>query len=80
MSENVQFDGENYAPAESYYSDAPKGLTGWLVRKGLAKDAASANKILIGIALIALVCAGYFFITSLGGPQGLPEPSPLEAV
>lgn len=33
---------------------APSGLPGWLIKQGIAKDAQGAERILLGIAIVAV--------------------------
>jgi len=54
-------------------------LTGKLVQWGLVKSAQEAQYVLIGITVVALVIAGYFFIHTVSGGNTLPPPPPVSA-
>lgn len=56
---NIQFnEGENNT---NYYSSEEKGMTGWLIKKGIFKDKAAANKALLVVAIICFSLAIFFF-------------------
>lgn len=62
---NVQFDDNgiqrNYAAMG--IGDTPKGITGWLMKKGIAKSQGGANKIQLIAALVFFALAIYFFVS-----------------
>lgn len=48
----------------------------FLIKNGIVKDAASANVVLILVALCALGLSIYFFIYGFNFPQGTPTQAP----
>lgn len=54
---NIQFDSDQqqFKTNSGFNSAGPKGLSGWLIRNGIAKDEAGANKVMIAIFIIDLV-------------------------
>ena len=66
MSEDVQFDEDNYKygrpqsrggfPGQSSSPDQ-SGMVGWLIKKGIAKSTTSAEVILVVVFIIDLVIA-----------------------
>ena len=70
---DLQFDTEQeFAPTSA--SAEPKGLTAIVMRYGLAKDEKSAQYVLLGTAVVAiLIAVGLPFL--FGGPTQTPLPS-----
>lgn len=51
--EKIQFeDSQGQTNQSNYQSPTEKGMVGWLIKKGWAKDAKTANIILIVVAII----------------------------
>ena len=57
FNENNGFDPNLGRPAQ-------RGLTTWLISKGLAKDARGANQLMLIIIVICLALTAYFFFKS----------------
>ena len=55
---NIQFDEGQFRSNQSYQSPDEKGMVGWLIKKGIAKNARTANIILI---IFAIICFGFTF-------------------
>lgn len=63
---NVQFDDNSFGQrnyAAMGFGDAPKGITGWLMKKGIAKTPAGANKIQLLASVLFFGLSIYFFIS-----------------
>lgn len=74
MPDGVQFNEQQISTTPSYYSSEPKGMAGWLVKKGFAKDQKGANVIML--ILTALFFGTTLFLIFSGGsstPPPLPE-------
>ena len=72
-----QFD-EGNMPTRRVGMEEKKGLTQKLVDKGIAKDYAQAEKMLIGVAIVALLLTG-FIIMSRGSSNDTPADSYMPA-
>lgn len=78
---SIEFQEERFSSAYSGIpgqEDAGSTLGNWLIRNGLAKDAASANIILIIVAIVIFAISIYFWIFGFSGPgsndnQVLPD-------
>jgi hypothetical protein len=57
---NVQFE-ENNIPRYGSVERTP-ALAGWMIKKGIAKDVAGANRIQIIAAIVFFALAIYFFV------------------
>ncbi len=65
---NVEFDEQNVTSTRAGFSNASlsysqpeqKGIIGFLIRKGIVKNASQASVILIIVAIICFALAGYF--------------------
>jgi cell division protein FtsL len=73
----IQFD-EGNMPARRVGMEEKKGLTQKLVDKGIAKDYAQAEKMLIGVAIVAFLLTG-FVIMSRGSSNNVPADSYIPA-
>ncbi|MES2214203.1 MAG: hypothetical protein V4465_02315 [Patescibacteria group bacterium] len=62
---NVQFDNSGIEVRQAFpASNQPKrGLTGWLIRSGVAKDSTRAGFIYIGVILMFVVYASYVYFS-----------------
>ncbi|MDP3996414.1 MAG: hypothetical protein Q8P86_01820 [bacterium] len=70
---NVEFNDENqYTPMQSMGTGSVSGLTGWLIKIGVAKDVTGANKILLGIAVVSLIVAVVVFWRTTRSPELIP--------
>ncbi len=69
----IQFD-EGNMPARRVGVEEKKGFTQKLVDKGIAKDYAQAEKMLIGVAIIAFLLTG-FVVVSRGSSNDIPVDS-----
>ncbi len=58
---NIQFDEGQFRSNQSYQSPDEKGMVGWLIKKGVAKDAKTANIILVVFAIICFVVTFWTF-------------------
>jgi len=59
--DNIQYSAENYAPARQ--GQPVGGLSGLVIRMGLAKDEKSANTVLMGILVVCVVVGvGVWFV------------------
>ncbi len=70
----VEFD-EPPALRTATPANKPSALYATIISFGLAKDEKGAQKIALGLVVVALLLAGFFLISS-GGPEVLP-PQPL---
>ena len=61
-------------PARRVGTEEKKGLTQKLVDKGIAKDYAQAEKMLIGVAIVAFLLTG-FVMMSRGSSNDIPADS-----
>jgi hypothetical protein len=57
---NVEFNENN--PYKQIPVAGSNGLTGWLIKKGLAKDTKGANALMLIISVICIAIAIYFAI------------------
>ena len=55
MNNQVQFNEPNYGGNPYMRQQGNKGLVGWLISKGYAKDRKQANNILLGVAIGAVL-------------------------
>lgn len=55
---------EKFEQPRSLAAPQARGITGWVVRTGLAKDGKGAERVMIGVALIAIVAAIAIFVMS----------------
>ncbi len=67
---NIQFDEGQFRSNQSYQSPDEKGMVGWLIKKGVAKDAKTANIILI---IFIIICFGITFYTMSGNASGISQ-------
>ncbi len=51
----VQFDEQNYGQTQYGGFDEPKGISGWLISKGIAKDQRGVNMVLIIVFVLATI-------------------------
>ena len=58
---SVEFEENNFRRAD-FGSSEPKGLSAWLIKKGIAKDESTANKIQIGASIVFFALAIYFAV------------------
>jgi hypothetical protein len=58
------------------YASGPKGLTGFVIKWGLAKDAKSAQMVLLVIAVAAVLIGGFFAFMGGGGENSKPPFDP----
>lgn len=74
---NVQFEDQQ----NIRYASGPKGLAGFVIKSGLAKDAKGAQVVLLIIAVLAFIIAGFFIFTGGGEPTaGEGKPLPVEQI
>ncbi len=59
--EGIQFDEPTYG-MQTGRPQQNKGLTAWLLKKGIAKDRQQAQYILIGVAVAAVVVMLFFMM------------------
>jgi hypothetical protein len=84
--ENVQFNEESIARSAPAAARQSKGMAGFLIKKGWARDDKGAQYILLGIAVVALVTSGFFWMqlanktstidaapVPLGAGPGIPQ-------
>lgn len=60
MSNNVQFESDN-----NNFNQQPRqlgGMVGWLIKRGLASSASSANAILVGVAVVIFAIAIFVLV------------------
>ncbi|XKT74851.1 MAG: hypothetical protein ACJKSS_01675 [Patescibacteria group bacterium UBA2103] len=73
MDNNVQFQDQQ----NQYTVSKKKGLTQMVINMGLAKDAKGAQMVLLVVAVVAVLIAGFFMFTGNsvgdGQPNVLPE-------
>lgn len=72
---DVQFENENYTSPSHFKKPSPKGITGLLIKAGLAKNDNQANLILIMIIAISLLFV-YLSLKSRGSNTPPPAPPP----
>ena len=70
MPPEVTYDEEKEYQRQRPESALPRGLIGFVIRMGLAKDEEGANRVLLGVAAVAVVLAAVipFFFTSTPEP------------
>lgn len=79
---DVEFNGEQRA--SQLYNQLQTGATtpkivGWVISSGIAKTEEGANKILLVIALIAIIATGYILYSTYGGKASAgPTPDQLK--
>lgn len=84
MAQGVEFhedwDRRSFNVASLRREESPRGITGWLIRKHIAKDITSANKILLISAGCIFIVALFLFFSSGegGGKPTYLEDIPLE--
>jgi hypothetical protein len=71
---DVQFDEQGMGPVTGMRADKPSAILSLALRMGLGKDAATAEKALIVVAVVAIIIA--FFVFKNAGPEILPVPEP----
>ena len=71
---DVQFDGEQWSRAPIGGNDKPKGLIGFVIKNGLAKDERQANIILIIFLVVAVAITIFIFFFSIShtNKQNIP--------
>ncbi len=53
---NIQFDTDQAQfKTNAGFNSSKSGLTNWLIKKGIAKDEASANKFMIGVFIVNII-------------------------
>lgn len=62
---DVQFNEEQFASRQPVVRKET-GLIGFLTSRGYAKDRKAAERILLGVAIVALIAAGFIFMSILG--------------
>lgn len=72
---SVEFQEDNFRPFERPVPQAG-GLIGLLLRSGFAKDAQSAQVILLGIFFLAMGTTGFLLFTGGEDKVKLPPPPP----
>ena len=77
MSNEVQFDEEQWSRPSVVGNNEPRGLIGFVIKKGLAKDERQANVILI-IFLITIIVITTFLFSFSGSHTTKPSPTVLE--
>lgn len=68
--DNMQFGDNQFQANQIYQAPEEKGMVGFLIRKGMAKDAKTANIILV---IFAIIC---FALTYLTFPKSNNTPAP----
>lgn len=58
----VEFDNEGGAYARRGVSSESKGISGFVIRSGLAKDERQANYVMLGIIVVAIVLAIVIYV------------------
>ncbi|MDB4992282.1 MAG: hypothetical protein JWL75_527 [Parcubacteria group bacterium] len=76
---NVSFNEEpNYRYASTKKVQAKSSISGFLIRNNIAKDERSAQYVLLGIAVVAIIIA-IFILTHSTNTAGTPHPLPVPA-
>ena len=57
----VEFNEDNNFSRQNFSNNSTPKFTAWLIKKGLAKDNAGANKIQVGAAIVFFALSLYFF-------------------
>jgi hypothetical protein len=73
MAEGVEFEEQDPQPR---YASAPSqgsGITSFLIRKGFAHTEAQANGILMAVAAVAILAAGFILFGPSDGRNGPPN-------
>ena len=63
MGGGVSFDEEQQQSASFVPTSPKKGMAGWLVAQGIAKNTTRANVYLLIIAALAFAASIYFFLS-----------------
>lgn len=73
--ENIQFEDQQFKPRYQNVPQDQKGMVGWFIKKGIVKNAAVANYILLGMAIlfVALTISIFFIFIKKPAP---PEIDP----
>lgn len=66
---NVQFDEEQFTTPTYGFDEEPKGMSGLLMRWGIAKDQSGANIILLILAVVFVILTIFVFAFSGGGSK-----------
>ena len=66
-------DEQNYFNPSAQFEEKNPAFVQFLINLGLAKDAKSANIILLAIGIIFLVTSFFFFARVFGGPDADPN-------
>lgn len=78
---NIQFDEQSYTtPTHSPYARNEKGITGFLIKNGIAKDPRQAGLMMIGMTVVLLLIS-FFAIKSASSDDVFnsePDPFPME--
>jgi len=72
--ENMQFEDQNFQPRYQNVPQSQKGMVGWLIKKGIVKDQAIANYILLGVAVLFVILTITVFFIFLKKPA-VPDAS-----
>ena len=65
----MQFEEQNY---NRTYNTTPKGISGWLINKGMVKDIRTANRYLIVVAIVSIAIAIFLVWPESRGPELTP--------
>ncbi len=65
MVEGIQFDEPTYSVPSSVRNMQNKGLSAWLIEKGLVRDKKQAQLVLLGVIGISIIIS-LFFINNFG--------------
>ncbi|MFT5179892.1 MAG: hypothetical protein ACI9GH_000261 [Candidatus Paceibacteria bacterium] len=72
----TQFEDQNFN--RSYDLD-PKGMTGWLIKKGIVKNGKGAQVLLMSVLVVSVI-ATFFLFKSDGGYQEVNEETFIPAI
>jgi len=74
---SIEFDEPTFV-ASSYTQPTDKGITGLVIKIGLAKNAAQANVVMIGLIII-LIFVSWFSLNSMSSDQLTGMEIPIDA-
>jgi hypothetical protein len=58
----VEFNEDQQVSPSQFASSKPSAMVAWLMNKGIVKDPAVANKLLVVVAVVCFALALYFFL------------------
>jgi len=68
----MEFEDQQFRPRYAQELPGQSGMTGWLIKKGIVKDASFANYILLGLValfIIATISVYFIFIKQPAAPE-----------